>query len=51
MARKKHPGQRNNLDALCKRYRVDNAHRTVHGALLDSENFSRSIFGNDCRAD
>ncbi|NNC55709.1 MAG: DNA polymerase III subunit epsilon [Pseudomonadales bacterium] len=37
MARHKHPGQRNNLDALCKRYHVDNSGRALHGALLDSE--------------
>lgn len=37
MARKKHPGQKNNLDALCKRYGVDNSQRDLHGALLDSE--------------
>lgn len=37
MARKKHPGQRNNLDALCKRYEVDNSQRELHGALLDAE--------------
>lgn len=37
IARKKHPGQRNSLDALCKRYGVDNSHRELHGALLDSE--------------
>lgn len=37
MARKKHPGQKNNLDALCKRYDVDNSQRDLHGALLDSE--------------
>ncbi|MBT8139136.1 MAG: DNA polymerase III subunit epsilon [Gammaproteobacteria bacterium] len=37
MARHKHPGQRNSLDALCKRYHVDNSGRTLHGALLDSE--------------
>lgn len=37
MARKRYPGQRNNLDALCKRLGVNNAHRTLHGALLDSE--------------
>ena len=37
MARKKHPGQRNSLDALCKRYNVDNKHRNLHGALLDAE--------------
>ncbi|MDD5273607.1 MAG: DNA polymerase III subunit epsilon [Methylovulum sp.] len=36
-ARKKHPGQRNSLDALCKRYSIDNSHRELHGALLDSE--------------
>ena len=36
-ARKKHPGQRNSLDALCKRYNIDNSHRELHGALLDSE--------------
>ena len=32
-----YPGQRNNLDALCKRLGVNNTHRTLHGALLDSE--------------
>lgn len=37
MAKAKHPGQRNSLDALCKRYGVDNTNRTLHGALLDSE--------------
>lgn len=37
IARAKHPGQRNNLDALCQRYGVDNASRTLHGALLDAE--------------
>ncbi len=37
MARDKHPGQRNSLDALCKRYDVDNSGRVLHGALLDSE--------------
>ncbi|KEQ15071.1 DNA polymerase III subunit epsilon [Endozoicomonas numazuensis] len=37
LARKKHPGQKNNLDALCKRYFIDNSARTFHGALLDSE--------------
>lgn len=37
LARKKHPGQKNNLDALCKRYHIDNSHRELHGALLDSE--------------
>lgn len=37
MARKMHPGQKNNLDALCKRYDIDNTHRELHGALLDAE--------------
>lgn len=37
MARKMHPGQKNNLDALCKRYDIDNSHRELHGALLDAE--------------
>jgi DNA polymerase-3 subunit epsilon len=37
MARKKHPGQKNNLDALCKRYEVDNSQRELHGALKDAE--------------
>jgi DNA polymerase-3 subunit epsilon len=36
LARRMHPGQRNNLDALCKRYAVDNTHREYHGALLDA---------------
>lgn len=37
LARTKHPGQKNNLDALCKRYGVDNTQRELHGALLDAE--------------
>jgi DNA polymerase-3 subunit epsilon len=37
MARELHPGKRNSLDALCDRYGVSNSHRTLHGALLDSE--------------
>lgn len=37
LARQKHPGQRNSLDALCKRYGVDNTQRELHGALLDAE--------------
>ncbi len=37
LARKKYPGQRNSLDALCRRYGIDNSHRELHGALLDSE--------------
>lgn len=35
-ARKLHPGQKNTLDALCKRYNVNNSHRELHGALLDA---------------
>ena len=37
LARQMHPGQRNSLDALCRRYGIDNSHRELHGALLDSE--------------
>lgn len=37
LARSKHPGQRNDLDSLCRRYGIDNAKRKVHGALLDAE--------------
>jgi DNA polymerase-3 subunit epsilon len=37
LAKELHPGQKNNLDALCKRYAVDNSNRTLHGALLDAE--------------
>lgn len=37
MARKMHPGQRNDLNSLCRRYSIDNAQRTLHGALLDAE--------------
>ncbi|HET7765195.1 MAG TPA: DNA polymerase III subunit epsilon [Burkholderiales bacterium] len=36
LARELHPGKKNSLDALCERYLVDNAHRTLHGALLDA---------------
>lgn len=36
MARDRHPGQKNNLDALCKRYSIDNSKRDLHGALLDA---------------
>jgi DNA polymerase-3 subunit epsilon len=36
-ARDLHPGKKNSLDALCERYQIDNAHRTLHGALLDAE--------------
>ncbi len=41
MARRRHPGQRNSLDALCKRYEVDNSRRDLHGALLDAEILSQ----------
>lgn len=37
LARGMHPGQKNDLDSLCRRYNVDNSHRTLHGALLDAE--------------
>jgi DNA polymerase-3 subunit epsilon len=37
LARHRHPGQKNSLDALCRRYSVDNSARTLHGALLDAE--------------
>lgn len=36
LARRMHPGQRNSLDALCKRYQIDNSGRELHGALLDA---------------
>jgi DNA polymerase-3 subunit epsilon len=41
LARKMHPGQRNSLDALCKRYDVDASNRDVHGALIDSDLLAR----------
>ena len=41
LARKLHPGQRNTLDALCKRYEVDASKRDVHGALIDAELLAR----------
>ena len=37
LARQKHPGQKNNLDALCRRYFIDNSQRELHGALLDAQ--------------
>ena len=37
VARQRHPGQRNSLDALCKRYQIDNSQRQLHGALLDAQ--------------
>ncbi len=41
LARSKHPGQRNDLDSLCRRYGVNNTNRTLHGALLDAELLAR----------
>lgn len=41
MARREHPGQQNTLDALCRRYGVNNKHRDLHGALLDAELLSQ----------
>ena len=40
-ARQLHPGQKNNLDALCKRYSIDNSQRDLHGALLDAQILAR----------
>lgn len=37
LAKELHPGKKNNLDALCDRYQIDNSHRSLHGALLDTE--------------
>lgn len=37
IAKLKHPGQKNNLDALCKRYQIDSSDRVLHGALLDAQ--------------
>jgi DNA polymerase-3 subunit epsilon len=37
LAKELHPGKRNSLDALCERYQISNAHRTLHGALLDAQ--------------
>ena len=45
LARKQHPQQRNNLDALCDRYGVDRGHRGLHGALLDSELLAEVYLG------
>lgn len=41
LARRKYPGQQNSLDALCRRYGVDNSNRELHGALLDAELLSQ----------
>lgn len=45
MARELHPGKRNSLDALCDRYQISNAHRTLHGALLDAELLAEVYLG------
>ncbi len=45
MARERYPGQRNSLDALCKRLGVDNTHRKLHGALLDAELLAEVYLG------
>ena len=45
LARERYPGQRNSLDALCKRLGVDNAHRKLHGALLDAELLAEVYLG------
>ncbi|HEY0665321.1 MAG TPA: DNA polymerase III subunit epsilon [Gallionella sp.] len=44
IARDMHPGKKNSLDALCNRYEIDNAHRTLHGALLDTELLAEVYF-------
>ena len=44
VAREMHPGKKNSLDALCSRYEIDNAHRTLHGALLDTELLAEVYF-------
>jgi len=45
MARERYPGQRNSLDALCRRLGVDNTHRKLHGALLDAELLAEVYLG------
>ena len=44
VAREMHPGKKNSLNALCARYEIDNAHRTLHGALLDTELLAEVYF-------
>jgi len=44
VAREMHPGKKNSLDALCSRYEIDNTHRTLHGALLDTELLAEVYF-------
>ncbi len=51
LARQRYPGQRNSLDALCKRLGVDNAHRQLHGALLDRAAAGRSLSVADRRTE
>ncbi|MGZ8967537.1 MAG: DNA polymerase III subunit epsilon, partial [Gallionella sp.] len=43
-AREMHPGKKNSLDALCSRYEIDNTHRSLHGALLDTELLAEVYF-------
>lgn len=45
LARERYPGQRNSLDALCRRLGVDNAHRQLHGALLDAQLLAEVYIG------
>ncbi len=45
VAKELHPGKKNNLDALCDRYLIDNSHRTLHGALLDTELLAEVYLG------
>lgn len=45
LAKELHPGKKNNLDALCDRYQIDNSHRTLHGALLDTELLAEVYLG------
>ena len=49
LARRKHPGASNSLDALCQRYGIDNARRTKHGALLDAELLAGGLYRADRR--
>ena len=44
VAREMHPGKKNSLDALCGRYEIDNTHRSLHGALLDTELLAEVYF-------
>lgn len=44
LAREMHPGKKNSLDALCSRYEIDNTHRALHGALLDTELLAEVYF-------